>query len=234
MTLRPYQDMLNQSGISSGNTLLPDSNRLGKALMMSRGHTKNKAVTSVIIAGIVVWYLGVFLAFPFIGEEMMCLMFILFFAGPFVVGGGVLAFFSFLMGTLFGTPEFMVSDVVVRRGEELQIRFRQPVKRRVVLKSMEFALVLVESATYDQGSSTVTVTHEHVFQQDTKFDVEFTPEMGIDRSLTFHIPDNAMHSFEVTRNSLHWYIKVAFDIPNFPDFKQIYRIHIPAEVSHES
>lgn len=237
MSLRAYDDLAQYEGLTSGlSSSISSDSMMGKLIAMAAPARSNKALQRIIILGCFIWAGVFFFAMipamdndmsPFIIFPLMC-------AGPLIFAGVVIGGYSLVMSTLLGIPQTLMSTVVLKRGDELQIQYVQPIKRNVTLKSMAFSLILQESATYDQGSSTVTATHDHVIQQEVFMDVALTPDTGIDQNLTFIIPDDAMHTFEVTRNSLHWYVRVNLDIPNFPDYHKNYKVKVLAEVNDES
>jgi len=240
MSLRAYDELAQHAGLSSLPSSLPSLSKdsfLGKMVVMAAPSRSNKVLRNIIITGCFIWVGFLFFSvFPNLDDNNSSplVIFPLFCIGPFVIMVGVVGGYSLLMSTLFGIPQTLMSSVILKRGDALQIHYIQPIKRNVTLKSMAFSLVLQESATYDQGSSTVTVTHDHVIDQRLDSDVAISSDTGIDHQLTFTIPDDAMHSFEAYRNTLEWYVKVKLDIANFPDYQKDYKIKVLAEVNDES
>lgn len=235
-TLRPYDELAQAAGLSATVPGISSDSGIGKLVTMFATNTRNKAIQRVIIFSIVGWsFLVFFLMIPALENVSPFLIFPLFCLGPIVVGAVVFGGYALLMNTLLGTPEPMMSAVLLRRGDTLQIHYKQPVKRNVTLKSLTFTLVLQESATYDQGTNTVTERYDQVINQIADFDVMLYREQGVDRQLSFEIPDNAMHSFSAYRNKLEWYLRVQMDIPNFPDYHRHYKLQVLPEVNtHES
>ena len=239
MSLRASDDLAQYEGLTSGiGSSISSDSLMGKIIAMSAPSRNNKALQRIIIIGCFVWA-GIFFftILPTMDSDngiSPLLIFPLMCVGPIIFAIVVIAGHSLLLSTLIGIPQTLMSTVVLKRGDELKIHYVQAIKRNVTLKSMTFSLVLQESATYDQGSSTVTVTHDHVIQQEVFMDVAITSDIGIDQHLTFIVPNDAMHSFEVTRNSLQWYVRVNLDIPNFPDYHKDYKVKVLAEVNDES
>ena len=233
MSLRAYDELAGHAGLSGFSTLPPDS-LMGKMMVMAAPSRSNKALQKIITAGCFIWVIFLFFSvFPNMEDASPFTIFPLFCIGPIVIMVGAIGGYTLLMNSLVGIPQLLMSTVVLKRGEELEIHYIQPMKRNVTLTSMSLSLVLQESATYDQGSSTVTVTHDHVIQEKLDADIAVRSETGIDRKLSFIIPDDAMHSFEAYRNKLEWYVKVKLDIPNFPDYHKDYKIKVLAEVNDE-
>jgi hypothetical protein len=235
MSLREYDDLAGNAGIANGiSSVISSDSLIGIVIKQGASSFGNKAVMRTFMVGIVCFYFVLFFGvFLLLGESSEFLMFPLFCLGPFIVGGVVIGGHSLLMNTLMGLPETFMSTVVLRRGDELLIHYTQPIKRSVTLNSIAFTLMLRESATYDQGTSTVTVTHDHIIDQTLEADVQLSSDSGIDRQLNFTIPSDAMHTFEAYRNSLHWYVKVELNIPNFPDFHKNYKVKVLAEANND-
>lgn len=234
MRLQPYNDLAQAAGLSATVPGVSADSGIGKVVMMFTTSMGNKALQRMMLVSIMVWTFGLFFLFMILDFSMV-MMFPLFFLGPFIIMAVVFGGYTLLMRTLFDLPDVRMSGVMLRRGDAFNIHYHQPVKRNVTLKSLTFTLVLQESATYDQGTNTVTETHDQVIKQIADFDVMLSRETGIDRQLSFEIPDDAMHSFEAYRNKLEWYLRVKMDIPNFPDFHRNYKLKILPEVnSHES
>jgi len=236
MSLRAYDDLAQYEGLSSGiSTSISSDSLIGKIITMAAPSRSNKALQKFIITGCFIWAGILFFAiFPRMDNDMSPLfIFPLMCGGPIIFAGIVIGGYSLLMSTLIGIPQTLMSTVALKRGDDLQIHYSQPIKRSITLKSMGFFLILRESATYDQGTNTVTVTHDHIIDQVIDFDVAISPDTGIDRQLTFTVPDDAMHTFEVTRNSLQWYVRVHLDIPNFPDYHKEYKVKVLAEVNDD-
>lgn len=235
MTLRPYDELAEAANLTSNIPGVSLDSPIGKMVNLAMSNVANKSLQRVLITSIVGWSFFLFF-FVFLSDNAssFALMFPLFCIGPIVIAILVVAGFSFLMSTLLDVPEALMTDVLLRRGETLDVQYRQSIKRQVTVNSMAFTLILQESATYDQGSSTVTVTHDHVIDEKVEFNVTLSPELGINQKLSFSIPDDAMHSFEAYRNKLDWYVRVKLDIPNFPDFNRNYKLKVLPEVADES
>ena len=235
MSLRLYDDLAQEAGLSSLTASIPADFPLANVLTSVVTNMANKALKRAMLIGFLIYYgFFFFLVFPSVMDSSIMVIFPLFCLGPVVVIGAVVGGYTLLMGTLVAEPQVKMSSVLLRRGDDLQIQYTQPIKRNVSLKSLSYSLILQESATYDQGTSTVTETHDHVIDQNMNFDVHLSSETGIEQTLAFKIPDDAMHTFEAPRNTLNWYLKVHFDVPNFPDYQKLYKIKVLAEVNDES
>lgn len=230
--LRPYDELAQTAGLTGTVPGFADDTPVAKVISFFGANVANKAIQRLVMTGIVVWSFFIFFfiipttdAFnPFIIFPLFCL-------GPVIVGAIVIGGYTLLMSTLLGLPDVLMSAVLLKRGDTLQVHYKQSFKRNAALQSLNFTLVLKESATYDQGTSTVTETHDQVMDQIADFDVHITSDAGIDRQLSFKVPEDAMHSFEAYRNKLEWYLRVKIDIPNFPDFHRNYKLKVLPEVT---
>lgn len=235
MTLRSYEELAQEAGLSNMISGVPLESTLGKTLTMASTAMTNSMLQRLIIFGTFAWAIFLFFAvFPSIADGSIFLMIPLFCLGPLVIGAIVVSVYNFLLNTLLGTPNTQMSAIRLRRNDTLTVRYQQPIKRSMTLNSMAFSLILKESATYDQGTSTITATHLHVVDQKIDFQVPVAPDNGLDQHLSFKVPEDAMHTFEAYRNKLDWYLQVKLDIPKFPDFERTYELKVLSEVNHES
>jgi len=234
MTLRPYDDVAAEAGLTTMSQAL-EHVPFGETLQAYATTTTVKSLSRVWVGLIFVWSLFVFFSFmsadSFGGPPIT--LFFGFFAGPFVIGALLFAGFIVLMSTLVSPPELLITGVALRREDEFDMHYKQAFKRGTKLRSLTFTLILRETATYQQGTSTVTEHHENVIDQKVEFELKVSPKNPIDRSFTFTIPSDAMHTFEAERNKLKWFLKVQMDIPNFPDYSREYALKVLPEVTNE-
>jgi len=235
MTLRPYDDLAPSAGIPTfaeamGNIPFAETVRA----YATAGTLKS--LSRLWIGLTVVWTMFIFFNFmavdSFGGPPIG--LFVGFFLGPFIIGGILFAGFIVVMSTLVSPPELLITDVALKRADNFDIHYTQAFKRGTTLRSLSFTLILRESATYQQGTSTVTEHHDNVIQEHAEFEVHVTPNSPIDEQLSFTVPDDAMHSFDAPRNKLRWFLRVQMDIPNFPDYQREYALNVLPEVSRES
>jgi hypothetical protein len=134
---------------------------------------------------------------------------------PFVlVGlGAIIAVFYFALAAFNPRPRVTLLSGYPRLGDTLHIewRFRGRSGR---ITGLTITLEGQEEATYRRGTDTHTDTE--VFA--TLPLVETRNEWEIPRgSAEVVIPDDTMHSFEADNNKIVWSLKIAGDIPRWPD-----------------
>jgi hypothetical protein len=116
-------------------------------------------------------------------------------------------------------------------GETFTVDYQQTFRVATQVQLMRLSLILRESATYQRGTDTVTVTHDHFVQT---YDLPprhmSAGEMFQDRR-QFQIPPSGMHSFAANRNKLNWLIKVSVQIPGWPDFADEFSLTVPPELA---
>jgi len=123
-------------------------------------------------------------------------------------------------------PEVTVSKDTVRLGERFDLSFLQEIRQPINITRFCVELVFRESATYQQGTDTKTVTHEVPIQS-----YQFAPrraEAGerIREDSEFTIPAEGMHSFAAVKNKIQWIVKVAVEVEKWPDFKEEYEVRV--------
>ncbi len=229
MSLRPYDDVAANAGlttITSQFSGIP----IVSAIAPYVSTASLKIVSRLFGVMMVGWMFLLFFGFVFSGAAdnsgFPFVMFCGFFAGPVIIGIVLVGGYGFLMSTLFTPPELMITEVQLKRDDTFDIRYQQNFKRGVTLKSVAYTLILRETATYQQGTSTVTEHHDNIIDERVEFEVHVDPNSPIDEPLTFTIPPDAMHTFETERNKLNWFLRVSLDIPSFPDFRREYRLRI--------
>lgn len=128
-------------------------------------------------------------------------------------------------------PEIALSNATPRVGEELTLTYRQTFKRATDVASIALQLIFRESATYQRGTDSVTVTDDKVIQQ---FDYpgrryEAGELFNVRRNVM--IPDDAMHSFAATHNKLLWLIRAQIKMQGWPDFVEEYALTVLPEMA---
>lgn len=91
------------------------------------------------------------------------------------------------------------------------------------VKALKITLRGSESARYRRGTDTKTDTH--VFFSETLVDA--THEMNIPRgSGTIRVPADSMHSFDADNNKVIWQLRVAGEIPRWPNIDETFDIQV--------
>ncbi len=124
-------------------------------------------------------------------------------------------------------PTLTISIEPLCLGETFQVAYEQAAKSAGKLNGVQLRLICQEQATYRQGTSTHTVTHDALSES-----FEVLGEGNLDRmkplmaKTEMQIPFDAMHSFSSDRNEIKWLIECHVDIPSWPDHKTVYALNV--------
>lgn len=130
----------------------------------------------------------------------------------------------------FGRPEVMVSTGTARLGETITVTLQHTFRRQVKLEYIRLQLLFRETATYQQGTDTRTVTHNEVFEQFELPGGPYYAGQTISESYHLHFPVDGMHTLNVRRNRLQWFVHLEAGIPKLPDYVDEYEITVLPEV----
>jgi hypothetical protein len=158
---------------------------------------------------------------PLAGSLLFSVPFML--VGLFVMILGVRPFIARAKVT---APEVAISNTSPAVGEAINFTYRQTFKGAADAKRLQFQLVLRESATYQQGTDTVTVTHEHLVQEFEEPPRRFQAGEALQQNRQFQVPRQGMHSFSATRNKLEWFIRARVAMAGWPDFEEEYPLAV--------
>ena len=87
----------------------------------------------------------------------------------------------------------------------------------------------IESATYQQGTNTRTVT-ETVFEQPLEVVADNTSTEEIQLDWMLRIPGGLPPSLDVYRNKVNWSVKVNVAVDSFPDDDSTFPILVTSEI----
>jgi hypothetical protein len=151
------------------------------------------------------WFLAVFLL-PFVA------------VGLFMIG--MIGYF--VLQTTNPRPQLVVSSRSPRLGDRVQVdwRFTGSVKR---LTDLKIILEGREETTYRRGTD--THTDREVFAQLPIVDASAQHQMQRGTTLV-ELPKSTMHSVAADNNKIVWEIKVAGDIPSWPDIDETFEISV--------
>ncbi len=169
---------------------------------------------------------------------------IMLYAGPEIVGllvGGlfVLVGLAFVLaGALIqftrariGRPQITLSEPVLRVGQTFTASYLHTFSRDVEIGDIRLQLVFRETATYQQGTDTRTVTHDHVISEHVAPGGSFRAGSLINQSYEFQIPPDGMHNLDVRRNRLQWYLIMKMSVPRLPDFVEEIELNVLPEMA---
>ncbi len=141
--------------------------------------------------------------------------------GLFVLIGLVLFLYTLLLfytRRRVGKPDIMLSSTTLRIGETFDYNLTHQFKNSIQVDKITVKLVFRETATYQQGTDTRTVVHDHIIQNFEEPGRHFKAREFLQLNYKMQIPYNAMHSLEVRRNKLEWFVIFELDIPRLPNF----------------
>lgn len=117
-----------------------------------------------------------------------------------------------------GTPDIMISKETLQVGEAFTVSFQHTFKNDITLEGITIRLIYKETATYQQGTDTRTVTHEEVYEAFELPGGTFRAGHIIADSFNMQIPADGMHTLKVRRNQIQWFVRIEALIPKLADF----------------
>ncbi len=129
-----------------------------------------------------------------------------------------------------GKPEIMISNETLRVGESFTVNLMHTFKRSVQIDHIKVQLVFRETATYQQGTDTRTVTHNNIIEDYELPSGKFTSGHFIQETFNMQIPAAGMHTLSVRRNALRWFVCLDLGIPKLPDYVDEYELTVRPEM----
>jgi hypothetical protein len=147
----------------------------------------------------------------------------------FPASGALLLLITFLQfGAWLGArraPVVELSREPLSPGDEFDVFVWQ--SGPVFVRSYRLRLICVERVTYRSGKSSTTeervVYDRPLFEQDLFTVPRF---VGWKRTSGAAIPEQAMHSFEASNNTVEWRLVVNAVLDGWPDFEQSYALRV--------
>jgi hypothetical protein len=130
-----------------------------------------------------------------------------------------------------GKPEVLISNTNLSVGEQFTVNLMHTFKRNVQIDRLEVQLIFKETATYQQGTDTRTVIHEDVYENFELPSGQYQAGQTIQDTYTMQIPADAMHTLNVRRNQLQWFVRVRASIPKLPDYVDEYELMVRPELT---
>ncbi len=133
-----------------------------------------------------------------------------------------------------GKPEVQISQDTAVLGDAISVNFHNTFNRDVNVDTFAIKLIFKETATYQQGTDTRTVSHEEVIEEFNTIGQRFSAGSFLAESAELTIPRDGMHTVDVRRNKLQWFVRFEMDIPKMTNFTDDYEIKVlPELVSKE-
>lgn len=125
--------------------------------------------------------------------------------------------------------ELFIQQWPLRRNESVRIRYLRLIKTSAAVRSIRARLQCVESATYQQGTDTRTVT-------ETRFDTilesvqqRIDPDR-IEIDWELQVPEDQPPSLDVYRNSIQWSVVVEITFQEIPEDDSTFQLLVGPEV----
>lgn len=149
------------------------------------------------------------------------------------VGLGFLAYalLTYYSRYRVGRPDFRLSQTTLRVGDSFSFSISHTFPREMEITSMSTKLIFRERATYQQGTDTRTVTHEHVVKSYEEPGGQFRAGQLYAKAYELQVPPEAMHSLKVRRNELTWVLKFEAVIPKLPNFLEEFELTVLPEMA---
>lgn len=154
--------------------------------------------------------------------------FIIFGAVFVLIGLGLLLFgaLSYYTRLRIGQPEITISEQMLRVGESFTVDLFHSFKSSVQVDDIRLELIFRETATYQQGTDTRTVTHNHVIAEFEEPGGHFQSGHLMQKNYNLQIPRDSMHTLKVRRNKLEWFVRFSMKVPRLPDFSEEYELEV--------
>lgn len=155
------------------------------------------------------------------------------FISLFVIIGIILMIYagmSYYTRFKIGKPVFNISHTEARLGDEITFSFNHTFPRNVNINWMKTHFILRETATYQRGTDTVTLTENNIIDEQEEPGFNFQNGQILSKAYTFTIPEDSMHTLKVRNNALQWFIKFEADISSLPNFVEEFEILVLPEV----
>lgn len=129
-----------------------------------------------------------------------------------------------------GKPEILLSNTTLRVGEKFTVSYVHTFARAVEVGEIRLQLIFRETATYQQGTDTRTVTHDHLIAENIEPGGAYRQGSMINQSYEYQIPPDGMHNLDVRRNKLQWLLIMTMSIPKLPDFTEEIELNVIPEM----
>ena len=125
--------------------------------------------------------------------------------------------------------ELFVQQWPLRRNETVRVRYVRLIKSSVMVQSISARVECMESATYQQGTDTRTVTETRYTQELESVQQKIDPER-IEADWELAIPADQPPSLEVYRNHIRWSIVVSLTFAGIPADDSTFQLLVGPEV----
>ena len=130
-----------------------------------------------------------------------------------------------------GTPDITLSKESVQVGEAFTVNFHHTFNNNITIENISIQLIYKETATYQQGTDTRTVTHEEVYESFEMPGGDFRAGHMISDVFKMQIPADGMHTLKVRRNHIQWFVRIEAVIPKLIDFVEERELMVVPELA---
>ena len=117
-----------------------------------------------------------------------------------------------------GQPELLISSETLRLGESFTVNLMHTFKQNVTVDHIKLQFLFRETATYKQGTNTRTVIHNEMIEAFEMPGGPYRAGQMVQQSFTWQIPADGMHTVNVMRNKIQWFVRLDVGIPKLPDY----------------
>ena len=122
-----------------------------------------------------------------------------------------------------GPTHVEVSDLPLYPGQRYEVALFQA--GRMKLSSLELSLACEEHASYQEGTNlrkeVRQVLRKPILQ---KYSVEITPQDPFSHACELVVPEDVMHSFQSSSNSVRWSLVLAGEVIRGPEFERVFPV----------
>ncbi len=185
------------------------------------------------LIGFSIFWIAFSCIFVFVGLGDESWTFVIFGSIFVAIGLGLLVYAAMGMITRYrmGKPIVTFSSPTFRVGESFKMTYEHTLRQSVEVQSFTVELLFREVATYQQGTDTRTVTHNHIIDSFEQPAGRYQSGHIWHETFEMTIPADGMHSLDVRRNKLTWIVKIQMKIPKFPDFVEEYELTVLPEMA---
>jgi hypothetical protein len=159
------------------------------------------------------------------------------FGGAFaLIGIGIVSYAALSYYTRFriGKPEITISEQMLRVGEPFTVSYFHSFNRSANIEGIRVELIFRETATYQRGTDTKTVTHNHMIAEFEEPGGHFQAGHLIQQNYDLQIPPDGMHTLKVRRNKLEWFVRFVMKVPKLPDFVEQFELEVVPVLMEEN
>ncbi|KAA3662887.1 MAG: hypothetical protein DWQ04_12215 [Chloroflexi bacterium] len=201
--------------------------------MTTDGPKRTTANRPGCLVGFSIFWIAFSLVFLFVGLGDDSWVFAIF-GGIFVaIGFGLLVYAVMGLITRYrmGKPIVTFSLPTLHVGDSFTMTYEHTLRQSLNVQSFTVDLIFREVATYQQGTDTRTVTHNHIIDSFEQPSGHYHSGHFWHETFEMTIPADGMHSLDVRRNKLKWIAKIQIKIPKLPDFVEEYELTVLPEMA---